>query len=185
MPYVIDPFPAVSEKFERSMFFEKLDDPQMKGIPTQYESARQKAIWPNHSTEKRKRMADLKKRLIRNDGGLVRLRLGSEGIDDSLLKFISDGLHDNIYLQHMMLQDNAITDGGLEALCQSLKMHPSIHTIWIGGNQISDNGARYLNELLNKNPNLKDINISNKWPRRTWVSVATCSFYFIIRFIIY
>ena len=191
-------FPPLSEKFERSLFFEKLEDPQMKGtelfsilnslnhfiitytifcffafvcavgIPTQYQAARQKAIWPTHSSEKRKRIMDIKARLNRNDGGLVRLRLGSEGIDDSLLKMITGALPENIYLQHIMLQDNAITDAGLEALCQGLKYHPSIHTLWVGGNQISDHGARSVAELILQNPNIKDVNISNRWPRRTW-----------------
>jgi hypothetical protein len=48
-------------------------------------------------------------RLKRNDGGLVRLRLNSEGIDDELLVLLTRVLPENIYLQHIMLHDNAIT----------------------------------------------------------------------------
>jgi hypothetical protein len=163
-----DKFPPVSDEFLNSKFLNKLSDPQFEAIPTLSQAAREKAIWPVHSTEKRKRIVDIQSRLRRNDGGLVRCRLNSEGIDDVLLKSLADVLPLNIYLQHMMLHDNSITDNGVKLLCKSLLAHPSIHSIWLGGNQISDLGVEYITELVGKNPNLKEINLSNRWPRKTW-----------------
>ena len=41
-------------------------------------------------------------------------------------------------------------DEGVKLLCNSLKVHPSIHTIWLGANQISDLGLKYLTELFGR-----------------------------------
>ena len=155
-PIPTDDFPPVSDEFLSSPFLAKLKDlGQLEAIPTLSQAARQKAIWPTHSSEKRKRILDIQARLKRNDGGMVRCRLNSEGIDDSILKLIVDVLPDNIYLQHLMLHDNVITDKGVRDLCKSLQLHPSIHTLWLGGNRITDLGVEYISELLTKNQNLK------------------------------
>jgi hypothetical protein len=45
-----------------------------------------------------------------------RCRLNREGIDDDLLRQISESLARNNYLQHLMLHDNAITDEGVYLL---------------------------------------------------------------------
>jgi hypothetical protein len=116
----------------------------MKDMPLTSQKARQMAIWPVHSTEKKKRVSDIASRLRRNDGSMVRCRLNSEGMDDTMLDQLSRALPKNIFLQHLMLHDNAITDEGVEKLCLALRWHPSMHTIWLGGNQISDASAQHI-----------------------------------------
>lgn len=67
-----------------------------------------------------------------------------------------------------MLHDNSVTDTGVEDLCMALRWHPSIHTLWLGANLVSDTGAVHCATLCRRNPNLSDLNLANKWPRRTW-----------------
>ena len=83
--------------------------------------------------------------------------MNSEEIDDSMLLLLINVLPKNLYLQHLMLHDNVITDKGLEGLALSLRWHPSIHTIWLGGNRITDLGVKHLSVLLMKNFNIKEI----------------------------
>jgi len=164
----IEEFPPITNKLEQSEFIQKLDNLQLNDVPLISQLAVQQAIWPTHTSEKRKRITDLRKRLLRNDGGLVRCRLNCEEIDDDMLKLLTDVLPKNIYLQHLILHDNAITDKGVEQLAIATRFHPSIHTIWLGGNQISDYGAAHLATLIGLNFNVKDLNLSNRWPRETW-----------------
>lgn len=57
-------------------------------------------------------------RLKRNDGGLAKLRLNSERLDDELLKIICSVLPGNLYLQQLMLHDNVITGTTLDTTDQ-------------------------------------------------------------------
>lgn len=127
-----------------------------------------KSIWPTHSTERRYRIIDISKRLKRNDGGLARLRLSSEHIDDDLLKLVCDGLAGNTTLQQLLLLHNMVTDEGVKRLSKTVRRHPSLHTLWLGGNMISDQGVYHLSELLRKNQSIRDLNLSNKWPELRW-----------------
>lgn len=127
-----------------------------------------RSIWPVHTSERRYRIMDIGSRLKRNDGGMVRLRLSSEFIDDDLLKIICDNLIGNTTLNQLMLLNNMITDEGVKRLSKSVRRHPVLHTIWLGGNRISDQGVYHLCELLRKNGKIKDLNLSNKWPELRW-----------------
>jgi Leucine Rich repeat len=158
----------IEKTFYESSFVEKAKHPHLQDIPMLSQLARQEAIWPTHTTSKRKLIIDICNRLKRNDGSLVRARMSSEQIDDGLLGQVSAALEKNIYLQHIMLHDNTITDKGLETLCLSVRWHPSLHTIWLGHNQISDIGAQHIAALLRRNHNIKDINLSTKWPAESW-----------------
>jgi len=163
-----DPIQKLPQGYNKSPFLDRVKHRALADIPLTSQKAAQIAIWPIHSNDKKKRVGDLASRLRRNDGSLVRMRLQSEGIDDMILEQISNSLPKNIFLQHLMLHDNAVTDNGLEKLCLALRWHPSIHTLWLGGNQIGDKGAQNIGLLLNRNHNIMDVNISNKWPRKTW-----------------
>jgi Ran GTPase-activating protein (RanGAP) involved in mRNA processing and transport len=121
-----------------------------------------------HTSERRYRVIDLGHRLQRNDGGLVRLRLSSESIDDELLHILCDNLSGNTVVQHIMLNNNKVTDNGIKRLVKALKRHPAIHTLWLGGNLISDRGVLYLCELCRHNGRVKEINLSNRWPELRW-----------------
>jgi Ran GTPase-activating protein (RanGAP) involved in mRNA processing and transport len=123
-----------------------------------------------HSSERRYRIIDLGKRLKRNDGGLIRVRLSSESIDDDLLHILSENLYTNTLVQHLMLNNNKITDNGVKKLVKGLRRHPAIHTIWLGGNLISDRGVLYLCELCRHNRRVKELNLSNRWPELRWES---------------
>jgi hypothetical protein len=58
---------------------------------------------------------------------------------------------------------------GVGTLSQNIRFHPSIATIWLGANQIGDLGARHISHLLKLNHNIKELNVSNKWPKpATW-----------------
>lgn len=134
-----------------------------------------KSVWPTHTSERRYRIMDIQNRLKREDGGLVRLRLSSEHIDDELLRLVCDGLIRNTTLEHIMLLNNMITDAGVKLLCKAARRHPSLHTIWLGGNMISDQGVYYLCELIRKNTAVKDLNVSNRWPELRWEKTGGCS----------
>lgn len=135
--------------------------------------ARLNSIWPTHSTEKKKVVVDLCKRLKRNDGGTVKVRLASCGIDDDIIKRISDCLLNNTFLQFLILHNNAITDVGVGHLLYALRRHISVHTLWLGGNLISDKGAEALATLVGANSHIKDLILSNKWPTERWTNLLT------------
>ena len=164
----IEEFPPITSKFEHSEFIQKLNSMQLNDIPLYSQIVTQDAIWPTHTSEKRKRIMGIRRRLERNDGSLVRLRLNSEEIDDSMLHLLTEVIPKNFYLQHLMLHENVITDKGVEHLSLAARFHPMLHTIWLGGNQISDYGMIHIASLIGLNNNIKDVNISNKWPRQTW-----------------
>jgi Ran GTPase-activating protein (RanGAP) involved in mRNA processing and transport len=151
--------------FSQSEFLTKINHPQMSSVPLLSQIAREKAIWPKHTTQKRKTIITICSRLKRNDGLMVRARLNSEDIDDQLATQLAKSMRHNIYLQHLMLHDNAITDVGVNELTQGARWHPSLHTLWLGANQISDLGARYISDLCRRNHNIKIVNISNRWPK--------------------
>ena len=158
----------VEDDFDNLSFDEKMYHPSVTNIPLVSQVLQLQSIWPKHTSERRRRIIAICKRLRRNDGGLVRLRLSSEGIDDDLLSQISEALTQNKILQHLMLHHNAITDHGLSKLCKCIKQHPSLHTIWIGANRISDVGVEDIYDLLLVNTNIVELNISNKWPPLRW-----------------
>ena len=157
-----------AKSFKESTFLEKLQHPNLLDIPLHSQTTRQKALEPIHKTGKMNLFIGVCDSLRRNDGGMVRARLSGEMVDDKVIKMVATALPDNVYLQHIMLHDNVITDLGVEALCMSLRWHPSIQTIWLGGNLISDRGAIALATLLGRNPNIIDLNLSNKRPRKSW-----------------
>lgn len=158
----------MTKGYNVSPFLKRVQGYAIKDIPLTSQVASQQALVPIHSTDKKKRVQDIANRLSRNDGSLVRCRLQSEGIDDKILYQLSFALPKNMFLQHLMLHDNFITDEGIERLCRALRFHPTIQTIWLGGNQVSDYTAQLLANLCTRNLNILDINISNKWPRKTW-----------------
>mmetsp|Transcript_25568 Transcript_25568/g.37770 ORF Transcript_25568/g.37770 Transcript_25568/m.37770 type:complete len:804 (-) Transcript_25568:9-2420(-) len=149
-------------------FDEQINSYMLQQVPYVSKARQLKSVWPTHTSERRYRIIDIGKRLKRNDGGLVRLRLSSEHIDDSLLKIVCDNLARNTVLQHLMLHNNVITDEGVKMLSRAVKRHPELHTIWLGGNFISDMGIYHLCDLLKKNSRIKELNVSNKWPELKW-----------------
>lgn len=99
----------ITKDFSDSGFLTQLEHPQFNNIPLLSQVARQKGIWPQHSTEKRKKILQLCDRLKRNDGLFVRARLNSDGIDDMLLAQIANALRRNIYLQVSHLYTTSYT----------------------------------------------------------------------------
>lgn len=57
---------------------------------------------------------------------------------------------------------------GVHEISLAARWHPSLHTIWLGGNQLTDECTKSICLLLKVNFVVKDINLSNKWPRHTW-----------------
>ena len=157
-----------NKTFKESSFLERLQHKDLIDMPLQSQVTRQKAMEPNHETAKMNLFIGVCDSLRRNDGGMVRARLSGEMIDDKVAKMIALALPNNVYLQHLMLHDNVVTDLGVEALCHALRWHPMIQTIWLGGNLISDRGAQALAKLTSLNHNVIDLNLSNKHPRKTW-----------------
>jgi len=158
----------IEDGYHSSSFLAQVNHPQLADIPMLSQIARQEAIWPNHTTEKRELFKDICKRLTRNDGQMIRLRLSSESVDDELATQIAHSLTNNKFLKMLQLHDNVITDEGVYHLCFALRWHPGIQILWLGANQISDQGARHLSNLLRRNPNIKELNICNKWPEESW-----------------
>ena len=158
----------IEDGFHSSSFLAQVNHPQLADIPMLSQIARQEAIWPKHTTEKREIFKEICKRLTRNDGQMVRLRLSSESVDDELATQIAHALTNNKFIKMLQLHDNVITDEGIYHLCMALRWHPGIQILWLGSNQISDQGARHLSNLMRRNPNLKELNICNKWPEESW-----------------
>lgn len=161
-------FDILSDDFKSKPFLEQMTHVQMKSIPLLSQIARQDALMPYNNTKKKKHYIDFSKRLKKNDTTLIRARLSSEAIDDSIIKILEVSLQKNTILQHLALHKNAITDEGIEMLCMALRWHPTLHTLWLGANPFTDIGARHLSLLLNRNRTIKELNISNRWPSEIW-----------------
>ncbi len=156
------------DKFKYCNFVSRLNRPELHDIPLVSQLVRQKALQPVHSDQDKRMFYDVCQRLRRNDGGLVRLQLNLTGVDDGVAHQLSLALEKNKYAQHIMLHDNRVTDTGVEGLCSALRWHPSVHTLWLGNNPVGDRGAEALARLVHLNHNLKDINVSNQRPPKTW-----------------
>jgi hypothetical protein len=161
-------FDILSDDFRNKPFLEQIKHVQMKNIPLLSQVARQDAMHPHNSTKKKKHYIEYSKRLLNNDSGLIRARLSSEFLDDTVIKMLASGLEKNTVLQHLALHKNAISDEGVETLCLALRWHPMLHTLWLGANRYTDIGARHLALLLQRNRNIKELNISNRWPSQIW-----------------
>lgn len=140
-----------------------------EAVPLISQTARKKAIWPNHTSEQRRRCIDICRRVKRNEGTMISCRLSSELMDDELVIRMCSALRENTCLQRLMLHDNSITDFAILPLCRALRVHPSVNTLWLGANQLSDVSAEHLSNLVAKNNVIKDINLSNKWPVARWL----------------
>lgn len=119
-----------------------------------------------HTSKQRLNITNLAKRLHRNDGVFVICRLNSEGLDDAMLALIAQAMPYNKSLHSLMLHDNGITDVGVHKLCRGCRWHPELRTIWLGGNRLTDVAVDSICDLLTKNPHIREINISNKWPKK-------------------
>lgn len=161
-------FDILSDDFQSKPFLEQMTHVQMKSIPLLSQIARQDALMPYNNTRKKKHYIQYAKRLKKNDTTLIRARLSSEAIDDSIIRILEASLQKNTVLQHLALHKNAITDEGVEMLCMALRWHPTLHTLWLGANQFTDIGARHISLLLNRNRTIKELNISNRWPSEIW-----------------
>ena len=143
-----------------SNMIEKFEHPHMERIPL-----KSSYIEPRfHTTDRRKLIINLCDRMKISDPKLVRICLGCEEIDDDLLKQISLALKASVYTKEIFLTKNTITDEGIGYLVESLKNHNSIKLLSLGGNLITDIGAKLLSNLCSQNPNIQQLNLSNKWP---------------------
>jgi len=161
-------FDMLSDDFRNKPFLDQINHVQMRGIPLLSQVARQDALWPYNSTKKKKHYIAFAKRLQRNDTGLLHARLSSESIDDGIIKIMEYALQKNTVLQHLALHKNSITDKGIEMICLAIRWHPTLHTLWLGANPFCDIGARHISMLLSRNRNIKELNISNRWPSEIW-----------------
>jgi hypothetical protein len=171
-PLTIPAHVTEKDQFKYSSFIQKLYRPELKDIPLVSQLVTQKALKPIHTDADKKQFNDICARLKRNDGGLVRLQLNKSGVDDRVAHQMAFALEKNIYLQMLMLHDNRVSDLGTEELATALRWHPSVHTLWLGGNPVGDRGAEALAKLAHLNHNLKDLNLSNKRPPKTWSGEA-------------
>lgn len=157
-----------SDAFKEGTFDSQLNSLEIRSVPYNSTIAVQRNLGPKNSTQQKKFFIDFTDRLKDDDGFLIRARMGNCGIDDFVVEYICKGLVRNTHLESLMLHNNAITDIGVEYLCHALRWHPVFHTLWLGANKISDIGARHLSLLIKRNQNIKELNISNKWPNKVW-----------------
>lgn len=158
----------LTEHFHESTFEEKLDSIELRNIPFKSQISIQRNLVPSLSTDQKKRFIMIAKRIKDNDASLIQIKLANEGIDDFVLYQLCAGLTYNNRLQYLILHNNCITDEGVKRLCAVLSCHPKFHTLWLSANKISDVGVRALARLTAKNPNIKEINLSNRWPSQIW-----------------
>ena len=143
--------PQLTDDFLQSNFIQKLNHPQFSSIPLLSQVAKERAKNPSHSTEKRRLFLSICNRLRRNDGLMVRARLEGFGIDDQLMGQLSSAVKRNIYLQHLLLHGNAISDESLADFATCCRWHPSLHTVWLGANRVTDVGVKHLCDLVRLN----------------------------------
>lgn len=166
-------------------FAEKLKELEELDVPLISQTARKEAVWPVLTTEQRKRVIDICRRVKRNEGTMVICRLSSEKMDDELMLQLCSSLRENKCLQQLMLHNNSITDASMLPFCRAVRLHPTLNSIWIGKNQISDEGASSLAFLIEKNPRIKELNLSNKWPALRWLKTEHRYLFILFLFIIY
>mmetsp|Transcript_13238 Transcript_13238/g.22061 ORF Transcript_13238/g.22061 Transcript_13238/m.22061 type:complete len:1105 (-) Transcript_13238:224-3538(-) len=161
-------YELLSEDFKQQSFVDQVNHVQMNSITQLSHMARQNCLFPKNSTNKKRHYIHYAQRLKQNDTTLLRARLSSEALDDTIIKILENGLKKNTILEHLQLHQNSITDAGIEIICTALRWHPALHTIWLGANRFSDIGARHLSLLLKRNHIIKELNISNRWPNEIW-----------------
>ena len=147
-------------------FTERLRDTE--SLPFVSELARERARALTHSSAHIAKIESLSKRLSSNDGLCLTLRLSSCGIDDGLLEVLCRGLVRNRCLQRLLLHDNRISDAGIETLCLAVESHEALRTLWLGANYVTDKGLLRILRFLHVNSTLKEVNLSNRRPPKTW-----------------
>ena len=118
-------------------FEDELKDEVLQKVPLSSEVVREAGRWPKPNAALIKRIQMIAEMLGRSDGGMIRLRLHSMGLNDELVKLLCAKLNHNKFLQNLMLHCNAITDIGVEVLCKALLHHPCIHVICLGNSDIT------------------------------------------------
>mgnify|MGYP003387234554 CR=1 FL=1 len=151
-------------------FEEKLKALELTTLPLASELIKEEGRWPKVSGKLQKRIESIANAIGKSDGGTVRLRLNSEGINDFLLNILATALTSNHFLQSLMLHDNAITDIGIIKLSKSLVNHPSLHILGLGDNYITDLAVYHICMLLEHNRHITDLNMANRWPGRSWLN---------------
>eukprot|EP01033_Poteriospumella_lacustris_P003113 gene3113-2286_t len=157
-----------TKAFNEGDFDFKLKSVELQAVPLQSQIFRQRSLFPSNSKDQKKFFALLTEKLKNNDPSIVRLRLAGMNINDFVLTQLCSGLIRNRWVQIILLHNNKITDKGAEVLCQALQYHPHCHSIWLATNRITDVGMRHLSELLHWNLNIKELNVSNRWPSEIW-----------------
>lgn len=152
-------------------FEDILKDPILVNTPLSSDILRDEGRFPEAGMELRERVNMIADMLGRSDGGMIRLRLHSENLNDELIKVLASRLSRNKFLQTLMIHNNAITNDGIEVLCRALYTHPCIHVICIGDNFLSDPAVTSICKLLAHNKHVSDVNMANKWPGRSWLNV--------------
>jgi hypothetical protein len=158
----------LSTAFKEASFEEQLESLELDSIPLESAIAIQHFSHPHHSKDVKKFFIHFTKLLKYNDMTLVKARLSGLDITDFILDQLCSGLCRNESVQYLMLNNNKITDIGVERLCSALRWHPVIHSIWLGGNYITDIGLRHLAILCQRNHNITEFNVANKWPSPIW-----------------
>ena len=119
-------------------FEDELKDEILQKVPLSSEVVREAGRWPKPNAALVKRIQLIADMLGRSDGGMIRLRLHSMGLNDDLVKILCSKLNHNKFLQNLMLHCNAITDEGVEVLTKALLHHPCIHVICLGNALLCD-----------------------------------------------
>lgn len=157
-----------TQAFNDGDFDHKLESVELEAVPFQSQIFRQRSLFPSNTKDQKKFFLLLTEKLKRNDPSIVRLRLAGMNVNDFVLGQLCNGLIRNRWVQIVLLHNNKITDNGVEVLCQALQYHPRCHSIWLASNRITDGGIRYLAELMHWNSNIKELNVSNRWPSEIW-----------------
>eukprot|EP01039_Chlorochromonas_danica_P011098 gene11098-12361_t len=167
-PQVTVPSERLTEAFHGASFAEQLDSIELRNIPYRSQISIQAHATPSLTTNQKKRFMVITERIKADDASLIQVKLSNEGVDDFVLHQICSGLTFNTHLQYLILHNNYITDKGVKRLCGVLACHPRCHTLWLSANKVSDIGMRCLANLLQKNHQLRELNLSNRWPSQVW-----------------
>jgi Ran GTPase-activating protein (RanGAP) involved in mRNA processing and transport len=92
---------------------------------------------------------------------LERLILKSCGLTLTSVCMLANAFKDNTALEHLDVRANNLGNESLLAICPALERHRCITSLNFADNrEINDEGAGHILALLQKNPNITDVNLN-------------------------
>jgi len=99
------------------------------------------------------------KKLLKLNSSIKKLNLSFCGIGSNI-KYIAQGLKDNIGVKQLLIPDNQLCDVDFAYLSDAIKKNSVLEKLVIYQNHITDKGIKYFVEALKVNKSLKTIDMT-------------------------